>query len=192
MGVERLTALLFGALLLGSGTLGCGASEDPPAAPADPPPPEQTEVAEADSQTPPEPEAPPEPEEPPAPEPIDVEAGVRLGPIRVGMSQADLDALGLEVAEVDPRSQRYGPYRVWVRDGAVSSVEAAIGDLERIRYGGEVFEAGVDIYTLRDAFESCVWQEGGGERYRCAEGALTVRTEHSMNPQRYVLGVRSR
>lgn len=189
MGVARLIALL----LLGAATFGCGASEDPPATPSDPPPEVDEEPqAEPEPEAPAEPETPPEPEEPPPPDPIEVEAGVRLGPIRIGMSQPDLDALGLEVSEVDPRSDRYGPYRVWVRDGAVHSVEAAIGDLERIRYGGEIFEAGVDIYTLRDAFEGCVWQEGGGERYRCADGALSVRTEHSMDPQRYVLGVRSR
>lgn len=190
MGVERLIV----AFLLGAVAIGCGASEEsPPTRPPDPPPETETETeTEPEAEADPQPEEPAEPEAPPAPEPVEVEAGTRLGPIRVGMTEAELGALGLEVSEVDPRSDRYGPYRVWVRDGAVAEVEATIGDLERIRYGGEVFEAGVDIYTLRDAFESCVWEEGGGERYRCAGGTLTVRTEHSMDPQRYVLGVRSR
>ncbi|MGE0785436.1 MAG: hypothetical protein AB7S26_07100 [Sandaracinaceae bacterium] len=129
------------------------------------------------------------PPEPPPPEPIEIEAGAHMGPIRIGMTEAELAALGLESEPVDPRSSRYGPYRVWLRRGAVDRVEARIGELERIRVGDQTYEAGVDIYTLRDAFPRCVWVEGGGERYECADGHLTVQTTHRMDPLYYTLGV---
>ncbi len=169
------------------GDPGPAATEEPPAATA-----EATPEPENDEAPAPEPEPPAEPPPPPAPPPIEVEAGVRMGPIRIGMTADELAALGLETTEVDPRSQRYGPYRVWVERGAVTRVEATMGDLGRIRFGDREFEAGVDIYALRDAFPGCVWEEGGGERYRCADGRLTVVTTHTMNPLRYTLGVRSR
>lgn len=175
----------------------CGASDETPAATSSEPAtgadeePAEPEEPEAEEPGAEEPEAAAEPEEPPPPEPVEI-AETHLGPIRIGMTQEELDALGLEGEPVDPRSRMYGPYRVWVRDGSVREVEASIGDLERIRFGEETFEVGVDIYTLRDALPGCVWVEGGGERYVCADRQITVRTEHTMDPRRYVLGVQSR
>ncbi len=137
------------------------------------------------------PEDPPSPVEPEA-EPIDVEAGTRLGPIRIGMSLDDVRALGLDEAVVDPRTTRYGPYRISFRDGSVRRVEASMGDLERIRFGDRVIESGTHISEIRDAFGDCTWTEGGGERYVCADGTLYVRTTHSMAPDRYTVGITAR
>lgn len=172
----------------------CGANEAEPAPAAS----SQT-GAEEHAEATPEPaaadeEPEPEPEEaeppPPEPEPVVVEAGQRLGPVRIGMTADALSALGLEEAEVDPRSRRYGPYRVFLDDdGSVRRVEARMGDLERIRFGDQTFEVGVHIHALRDAFPSCQWYEGGGERYRCADGTLFVQTNHSLDPARYSVAI---
>lgn len=141
----------------------------------------------------PEPEATPAPEPPPPePEPTVVEAGVRLGVVRIGMSEAEVRALGLEEREVDPRSRQLGPYRVFFEGGAVRRVEARMGDLGRVRIGDEVFSAGTHIHRLRDGIGSCEWLEGGGERYRCAGGTLFVQTTHSMDPARYTIAVERR
>lgn len=186
----RIPTLLV-ALLLGVAFVGCGAHEsdvaggsraaaEPRAAAPDEP--EQAPAEPAD-----EPEAPPS--EPPRPAPIVVEAGTRLGPVRIGMSEAEVQALGLPEQEVDSRSRRFGPYRVFFGSGGVRRVEAQMGALGRIQLGEQVFEVGTDIHVLRDAFESCVWQEGGGERYRCADGTLFVQTTDSLRPERYTLAV---
>jgi len=138
------------------------------------------------------PEPDPEPEEPPEPEPIDIEAGARLGPVRIGMSADEVRALGLEESEVDPRTTAFGPYHVSFDDGAVDRIEAQMGALERIRFADEVIEAGTHIHAIRDAFGDCTWTEGGGERYVCADGTLFVHTTHTMDPQRYTVGVAAR
>jgi hypothetical protein len=128
----------------------------------------------------------------PEPEPVDVEAGIRLGPIRIGMSEAEVGALGLPETPVDSRSRRFGPYRVFFDNRGVKRVEATISDLRRIRFGSQVFPVGTDIYHLRDAFGDCVWYEGGGERYRCARGTLFVQTQHTLDPAFYLIAVERR
>ncbi|MGF1466241.1 MAG: hypothetical protein ACFCGT_08915 [Sandaracinaceae bacterium] len=129
--------------------------------------------------------------EPAAPEAVVVEAGARLGPIRIGMTEAEVAALGLEADRVDPRTRAFGPYRVTFREGAVARVEAYLGDLRRIRIG-EV-ELGLEdhIHRIRDAIGTCRWREGGGERYACEDGTLWVHTTHSLAPERYTISVRA-
>jgi len=176
--------------------LACGANEpeggDPPAdttgSAEEPATPEEPEEAPEEPAEEPDPEPPPEPEA----EPVDIEAGTRLGPVRIGMSLEEVRALGLEEAVVNPRTTAFGPYHVSFRDDAVRRVEAPIGALERIQFGDRVIEAGTHIAEIRDAFGDCVWTEGGGDRYRCAGGTLFVRTTHSMDPQRYTVGVSAR
>ncbi len=153
----------------------------------------EAEETEAEGTEAEETEAPaPEPEAPPTPEPVDVEAGVRIGPIRIGMSEEDVRALGLEARVVDPRVTAFGPYHVTLRDGAVHRVEAQMGPLGAIRFGDRVLPAGTHISAIRDAFGDCTWTEGGGERYVCAGGALFVQTTHTMDPARYTVGVEAR
>ena len=165
--------------------VGCGASEtrEPEAARAPRAAEDSTEEAHAPDE--------PAPEATPAElaEPLAVVAGAQLGPIRIGMSQEELRALGLPESPATPRSLRFGPYRVWLDDEGVRRVEASMGDLERVRLGGTVFAVGDHIHAMRDAIGDCVWREGGGERYRCGDGALWVFTDHSLDPARYVIAV---
>lgn len=123
---------------------------------------------------------------------VDVEAGARLGPIRIGMSEAEVRALGLIESERDARSRRFGPYRVFFDARGVRRVEARIGELRRIRVREAVLEVGVHIHRIRDAIGDCQWQEGGGERYRCAGGTLLVQTSHTMDPAHYLVAVERR
>lgn len=195
----RLLALV---LLLGSLTVACGANDASTASSATSrPEPRAAEPAPApQSATSPEPAQSPEPEPEPEPEParttsrqpVELEAGARLGPIRIGMSEADVRALGLAETRVDPRTVAFGPYHVTFRAGAVRRVEAEIGALAAIRFDGRVLEAGTHIGAIRDAFGDCTWTEGGGERYVCAGGTLSIRTTHTMDPQRYTIGVEGR
>lgn len=120
---------------------------------------------------------------------IEVEAGARLGPIRIGMSEAEVRALGLPESANNPRSRRFGPYVVYFDARGVRRVEAQMGALGRIRVRGTVLEAGTHIHRIRDTIGSCEWQEGGGERYRCAGGRLFVQTTHSLDPARYTIAV---
>lgn len=129
---------------------------------------------------------------PPTPEPVVVEAGTRLGPIHIGMSEAAVRELSLPEAEVDPRSRRFGPYLVFFEEGVVRRVEAYMGDLGRVQIGDQVLPAGSHIHEIRDAIGDCRWYEGGGERYRCSDGGLFVQTAHRLDPALYVLGVQRR
>lgn len=167
-------------LLLALALIGCGANE-PAAEPA---------PVDIPREEPPEPESEPPPPEPrPEPEPerpiATIEGGAQLGAIRIGMSEAEVRALGLEESEADPRSRRFGPYQVFFDGGNVRRVEAHFGDLGRVRIGERTFELGTPIYELRDAIGDCEWTEGGGERYRCAGGSLLLHTDHTLDPRFY-------
>jgi hypothetical protein len=174
----------------------CGANDAEPtrpgrsgeAAPAQPAPADEPEAPVAEEPEPEEPAA----AAPPEPDPIVIEAGVQLGPIRLGMSEGEVRALGLEERPEDPRSRRFGPYRVFFDSEGVRRVEASMGQLGRLSIGGEVLPSGTHISRIRDAFGACEWHEGGGERYRCAGGSLFVQTAHSMDPALYTVGVERR
>ena len=179
------THLAIGAALAAL-ALGCGAPE----APSETTERADDETPEAETElTPPAETA--EPEIEPEPEPQIVEAGSRLGPIRIGMSEEEVGGLGLPLTapSVDQPEPIYGPYRVFFDDGRVVRIEAQLGALARIQLGEAVFDSTTHIHTLRDAFGDCVWFEGGGERYRCANGTLFVETTHSLDPARYRLSV---
>ncbi|MFK7990244.1 MAG: hypothetical protein AB8I08_29760 [Sandaracinaceae bacterium] len=180
----RTLAVLLALVAL---SVGCG-TESPrseaPRAPAEEPEPPAEDP-------PPEPEVPPEPpplEEPPPPpepEPVVVEPGQSIGPVRLGMTEEELAGLDLEPTEVDPRTRAFGPYRVQMDDGAVDRIEAFLGDLPGVSLADQVFTTESHIHAIRDALGDCVWQEGGGERYRCRDGHLSVSTTHSLDPARY-------
>ncbi len=182
------TRIAIGATLLGLALGACGASATEIREPA----PEPRAEPEAPPEAQPEPQQPaaePEPEPQPEPEPVEVVPGAALGPIRIDMSEEAVRALGLEERDGDARSRRFGSYRVFFDARGVRRVEATIGELGRIRAGDQVLPAGTHIHALRDAFEGCEWTEGGGERYRCARGALFVQTEHTMDPLRYTIAI---
>lgn len=172
---------------------GCGADEtrSQPEEPRPAPEPAAEAPDEAEDEAEPAAEA-PEVEPPPEPartEPIAVDAAVGIGPVRLGMSREEVVALGLPERAIDPRTQGFGPYEVVFEDDAVTSVAARMGDLERVRLGDRVFEVGAHIHALRDAVGDCRWIEGGGERYRCRDGALAIETTHSLDPALYTIRV---
>lgn len=190
--IARATLLFVGGLAFGCGAGDARSQSDtvqPEAVQPDPAPSDHTTARDTAPDAIVSPEAPRVETEPPEPEPVVVEAGVRLGPIRIGMSEAEVVALGLEASPVDSQSRRFGPYRVFFDEGEVRRVEAQLGALSRIRYGDDVFDTRTHIHRLRDAFEDCQWVEGGGERYRCANGTLFVSTTHSMASERYTIAV---
>jgi hypothetical protein len=171
-------------LLLFVWMFGCGASEQA----ADPAPVEVPREEEDEQPAREEPEPEPREEEPrPEPEPpaAVIEAGARLGAIRIGMTQAEVTALGLEETEADSRSRRFGPYQIYFDGETVRRVEARFGDLGRVEVGGRTYPVGTTIYELRDAIGDCEWTEGGGERYRCAGGSLLLQTDHTLDPAFY-------
>lgn len=193
--VQR-SALAFAFLLAA-----CGAHESdalattpvPDEQQADPAPAQVSAQAAAPARADDDVEAEPAPEPPPEPEPIEVEAGERLGPIRIGMSEDDVRALGLEeTASDEPGSRRFGPYRVFFDARGVRRVESRMGELGRIRIAGEIVPSGTDIHRIRDIVGGCEWYEGGGERYRCAGGTFFVHTTHSMDPALYTVAVQRR
>ncbi len=190
---RRSTILLLALALSACGAN--GADDRATARPADPPA-TTTAAAEPDPEPSPEPtaeaqpEPTPEPAPPPQPEAVAVEAGQRLGPIRIGMSRDEVGALGLAEGEPDePDSERFGIYRVFFDDDGVRRVEAEMGDLGRIRFGDQVIASGTHIHQIRDAFGHCEWYEGGGERYRCDDRTLFVHTTHTMDPAHYTVAV---
>ncbi len=172
-------------------TMSCGAKEPETLRPT--PPAVRTHNTQESPQASPEEEpvaaAEDDPEPAPAAEPVVIEAGARLGPIRMGMTEAEVRALALPESPVDSRSRRFGPYRIFFDERGVRRAEAQIGALGRIQLGTEVFASGTHIHRLRDAFPACEWTEGGGERYRCARGTLFVQTGHTLHPERYLLAV---
>lgn len=125
----------------------------------------------------------------PSSQAVDVEAGARMGPIRIGMSLPELRALGLPEADQGSAGRRFGPYLVQLDERGVRRIEARLGELGRVRMGGRVFDAAADIHAIRDHLGDCEWQEGGGEIYACAGGRLFVQTTHSLSPARYALVV---
>lgn len=183
-------ALLFAATWLASFWAGCGASESAAE-------PSLVEAAREEPEPEPSPNVDPEPEPQPEPEPpepaaVVVEAGARLGAVRLGMTEDEVRALGLEESDIDSRSRRFGPYQVFFQDGVVRRVEAAVRDLGRVQLGERIFPVGTHIFELRDAIGDCEWTEGGGERYRCSGGTLFVATDHTLDPQHYRLAVERR
>jgi hypothetical protein len=164
----------------------CTACGAPPAEPEtpEPAPAPEAEAREPEAVAEPEPEPTPEPapapEPEPEPEPAIVEAGRRLGPVTIGMTREEAAAaLGED-----------SPYRLSFDGDTVEAVEVFLGDLpDGIAFEGTRFPPGTHIHVLRDAFGGCVWEEQGGEYYRCRDGALVVHTTHTLDPARYTLRV---
>src|SRR5580692_555797 len=76
-----------------------------------------------------------------------VEPGKGIGPIRIGMTQAEVEATNLAVQKPQSEEWHAGPYRVLFEDGRVLSVEADLREL-----GGAVF-GGATVAPDEHAFE---------------------------------------
>lgn len=114
--------------------------------------------------------------------PIDVLAGVGIGPIRLGATRASLALLGLAPRPSnDPQIVNYGPYTVHIGEGdAVDWVEIALSS--RVVPGGLAAYGRAlpaDPTTLKPVLAligSCdpAQNTDGGERALCDHGGLTV------------------
>ena len=114
--------------------------------------------------------------------PIDVQAGVGIGPVLIGASRASLASLGFtQRPSSDPHVVHYGPYTVHIGEGdAVDWVEVALSSRDvpagLVAYGRPL---PVDPTTLKPvlaALGSCdpAQRTEGGERALCDHGRLTV------------------
>ncbi|MCY1054614.1 hypothetical protein [Nannocystis sp. SCPEA4] len=142
--------------------LGCSSgAENPKAAP-----PARPEAAPAASKT-------------PAPAPSDVVelvSGVGIGPVRVGMTRAELDAAGL-ATQPGATSDAIvaGPYMATFEGDRVASVRVRLADLPAgARVGGAVFTAGsgTTIQTIAEKLPDCgpLSANVGGDEIVCDGG----------------------
>lgn len=101
-----------------------------------------------------------------------------LGPVRIGMSRKDLDALGLPVKAGD-MDLTVGPYRVVLEQGLVAMVEVELQLLPQgLRVGGTVIPATEkDIQRIAQQLPGCGAAEVrlGGNVITCAGGTVHVK-----------------
>ncbi len=111
--------------------------------------------------------------------PIDLQPGVGIGPVAIGMSREQLGALGLPATVNESQeTATYGPYRVGFDNGTVAWVETSIRDAPRgFNMYGVMVPPGT---TTLDAVTRLIPQCGavevaeGGNRTSCQDGKLAV------------------
>jgi hypothetical protein len=108
---------------------------------------------------------------------VDLVSGERLGPVRVGMDLAALQALGLPVKQGPGSAVAVGPYEVYLKDGQVSSIRVELADVPGVRIGGKIFtaDAGTTIEGIAATLSGCspVYPNLGGNVILC-DGAKTA------------------
>jgi len=119
--------------------------------------------------------------------PLVLEPGKGIGAIRLGMSQAEVEALGLPT-RVHPSGRRgpnvrgIGPYRVEFEEGKVAAVEINLRRNENgIRIGTEEFDESSRAREVAAALPGCKAPEERehGMVIECDEGRALVRTHPS-------------
>lgn len=119
--------------------------------------------------------------------PLLVEPGKGIGAIRLGMSQAEVDALGLPTrthpsGRHGPNLRHIGPYRVEFEDGKVAAVEVNLRrDDNAIRIGTEEFDESSHVRDIAAALPGCKPPEQGehGMVIECDEGRALIRMHPS-------------
>jgi hypothetical protein len=136
--MSRLPVLAFLALPL---ALGCGNGADQPARTATAAPPATASAAALPAGA------------------VDLVSGVSLGPVKVGMQRAEVDALGLPTKKGPmPGDLVVGPYLVLFEGETVRGVHVTLKDLPGgVRIGGKVFvaEGGTTIKSMAPALTGC-------------------------------------
>ena len=120
-------------------------------------------------------------------EPLLVEPRKGIGAIRLGMTQDEVEALGLPTrthpsGRHGPNVRRVGPYRVEFDEGKVGSVAVNLGRNETgIRIGTEEFDESSDARDVAAALPGCEAPEerGRGMVIECDEGRALIRTHAS-------------
>ena len=116
-----------------------------------------------------------------------VEPRKGIGAIRLGMTQDEVEALGLPTrthpsGRHGPNVRRVGPYRVEFDEGKVDSVAVNLHRNETgIRIGAEEFDDSSEARDIAAAFPGCQAPEerGRGMVIECDEGRALIRTHAS-------------
>lgn len=99
-----------------------------------------------------------------------------IGPIRLGMSEAELARLGLPMSDAYAGKQ-VGPYRVLLEGGRVSFIEAPLAELPGLRIGGHTVPSGErDIARIADHLAGCGPLQilEGGNIIECHGGKVII------------------
>jgi hypothetical protein len=118
----------------------------------------------------------------------EVVPGVSIGPVKLGMTRAELEKLGLWVRpfnriEPDERVLLVGPYYVVLRDGRVDSIEATVTQMPKgLKIRGRVLPWRSKFEAVADAFEDCEPMVRGlcGNWFRCEGKRLLVKSSCSV------------
>jgi hypothetical protein len=116
-----------------------------------------------------------------------VEPGKGIGQIRLGMTRAEVDALGLPTrthpsGRHGPNVRRIGPYHVEFDDDKVSSVELNLRRFaDGIRIGTQDFGQSVDAKEIAAALPPCKEPEErpGGTVIECDAGRALIKMRPS-------------
>ena len=120
-------------------------------------------------------------------EPLLVEPRKGIGAIRLGMTQDEVEALGLPTrthpsGRHGPNVRRVGPYRVDFDGGKVGSVAINLGRYENgIRIGTQEFDEASEARDIAAALPGCHPPEerGRGMVIECDQGRALIRTHAS-------------
>jgi hypothetical protein len=105
---------------------------------------------------------------------LDPDGGI--GPIRLGMTETELKALGLPISD-GYAGKKVGPYRVLFEAGKVSFVEVALAELPGLRIGPKTVPSTErDIERIAKLLPSCGKMDIrlGGNVITCHQGKVTV------------------
>lgn len=111
--------------------------------------------------------------------PINLQPGVGIGPVSIGMSREQLSALGLpSTTNESQETATYGPYRVGFDNGTVAWVETSVRDAPRgfNMYGVMVPPDATTLEAVTHLIPQCGALEvaEGGNRATCQDGKLMV------------------
>jgi hypothetical protein len=114
----------------------------------------------------------------------EVVPGVSIGPVKLGMTRAELEKLGLWVRPFDRSAKDehvllVGPYYVVLRDGRVASIESTVTQMPKgLKIRGQVLPWRSKFEAVAAAFEDCEPMVLGlcGNWFRCEGKRLLVKS----------------
>jgi hypothetical protein len=104
-----------------------------------------------------------------------VAPGKGIGPIRMGMTEAEVEATKLPVEKTQSGMWHVGPYRVLFEDGQVISVDAKLRELGGAVLGGTTLgpeEQSLDRFAAN--LTGCGKVETRGHQVVCGDGTATI------------------
>ncbi|APR76828.1 Hypothetical protein A7982_02175 [Minicystis rosea] len=110
--------------------------------------------------------------------PAEVVPGTSIGPLRIGMTRAEVTALGLPTKPTQLREDLFvGPYRVTFADDHVDAVDLPLpAHPAGARVGGAVFDGKAKIEAIAQKLPACgpVVRGDGGDAITCDGGRTFV------------------